>query len=711
MLKNIIINARKTEPAPPVYFTELWGTGLQQNLVGDNTTINRSSPVQIGTDTDWSYVHSGPNSYAIKTSGSLWAWGSNQYGEMGDNTSGLSDNRSSPVQVGTLTNWKKIVGYNKAIALKTDGTIWVWGRNGGALGLGDIVDRSSPVQMGTDTDWYDITDIPASLAIKTNGTLWGWGSTGNYLGFSLPANEFNEIVTANRSFSSFSSDNVHALAISQDGTLWGWGNQQSVGLLGLNGGDNFRSSAVQVGSDTNWSKITAGWNHCAGIKTDGTLWTWGRNTNGQLGLLDVVTRSSPVQVGTRSDWTQVSAGRSHTMALRSDGTFWSFGGNANGVLGVFGVARSSPVQVGTRSDWTQISSAEAHSAAIRSDGTLWTWGSNNLGRTGRNTTFSSLSSPVQVGTRSDWTQVSINQANSAAIRSDGTLWTWGQNGVGQLGDGTTINRSSPVQVGTRSDWTQVSTRSSTIAVVSDGTLWVWGLNSSGQLGLLDSISRSSPTQVGTLSNWVSGSGANVVNMVMDNSGKIYTAGLFTLNQIGVLGRSPTDNTERSSPVQIGTETNWAKFFHNCIQKTDSTVWTLRSKPTQVQGSTDWKILAFSDDVDTISTIKIGIKNDGTIWSWGNNSYGILGQNTSSAVTLSSPTQIGTDNNWHYISRIGNGSIQAIKTDGTLWGWGQPYTFGPGDLIERSSPTQVGTLSNWVSASNGYLIGHFIKRYT
>ena len=170
-----------------------------------------------------------------------------------------------------------------------------------------------------------------------------------------------------------------------------------------------------------------------------------------------------------SSWTQVSAGQSHTAAIRSDGGLFTWGFNGvppfffSGQLGLGDTTnRSSPVQVGT-SSWTQVGAGGNHTAAIRSDGGLFTWGFNSYGQLGNGNT-TSRSSPVQVGT-SSWTQVSTGSVHTAAIRSDGGLFTWGRNGYGRLGLGDTTNRSSPVQVGT-SSWTQVAAGSSHTAAIT-----------------------------------------------------------------------------------------------------------------------------------------------------------------------------------------------------------------------------------------------------
>jgi alpha-tubulin suppressor-like RCC1 family protein len=221
---------------------------------------------------------------------------------------------------------------------------------------------------------------------------------------------------------------------------------------------------VQVGALTNWKQVAVGWYHVAAIKTDGTLWTWGGNFQGQLGLGSVAYVSSPVQVGSLSNWKQVACNSiGHTLAVKTDGTLWSWGGNYRGQLGISAIGftagsagyYSSPVQVGSLTNWKQVAGGQSHSACIKTDGTLWTFGAGDSGQLG-NGTLISYSSPVQVGSLTNWKQLTAGYSNCAAIKTDGTLWNWGDNSQGQLGQSNITNRSSPVQVGTMTNWKQVA---------------------------------------------------------------------------------------------------------------------------------------------------------------------------------------------------------------------------------------------------------------
>lgn len=335
--------------------------------------------------------------------------------------------------------------------------------------------------------------------------------------------------------------------------LYVWGNN-AVGVLGLNNTAN-RSNPVLVGASYGWLRAEPGGS--SAIRRDGTLWTWGQNNNGQLGQNDLVHRSSPTQVGTDVDWYLVSAtiGGFNMAAIKTNGTLWVWGNNDFGKLGQNdnNTSRSSPVQVGTGTNWKQVVAGIKHTLAIQTNGTLWGWGYNTRGGLGQNDTVH-RSSPTQIGTDSNWKLVDCNVAQdefTVAIKTDGTMWAWGDNTNGQLGQGDTIHRSSPVQIGTGTDWRVVSCgfNGYVHAVRGNGSLWSWGYNQIGQLGQSNTIHRSSPVQVGALTSWqyVNGRGDGVTVAIQRN-GTLWSWGR---NESGQLGTGEYGNAHRSSPQQIG----------------------------------------------------------------------------------------------------------------------------------------------------------------
>jgi len=825
-----------------------WGRNNRGQL-GQNNATDISSPVQVGSGTTWSKVSSGTNHIlAIKTDGTLWAWGHDANGRLGLNTAGQYVYKSSPVQVGVLTNWSYVAGHSaSSLAIKTDGTLWSWGENSNAtLGHNDTVSRSSPVQVGTGTTWASVSAVQASgYGVKTDGTLWAWGYNGTgglAQGDTVARSSPVQVGSRNGGYPAISNNwsktsSIYnaSYAIKTDGTLWSWGRNRW-GELGLGNAwqdstvTTYRSSPTQIGSLTNWASLAtglgSGYGHMIAIKTDGTLWSWGDNRSGQLGQNNITNRSSPVQIGTgttwasaalstdgfsfaiktdgslwawganqntyrylgdgtnvyrsspvqvgngTSDWSKVACGRFHIIAIKTNGTIWGWSKNTNGELGLNDTQyRQSPSQIGALTNWLNVAAGAYFTLAVKTNGTLWAWGTNAWGQqgqgdSGNNTAGTGRSSPTQIGALTNWLNVAAGQYFSSAIKTDGTIWAWGNNGSGQFGQGNIIYRSSPVQVGT-STWSSLSTGyAHVLAIKTDGTLSTWGYNSSGQLGsnvgasqslpaqigyyaLWNKLSidyccfgiktdgslwswgnnyygqlgqnnvtyRSSPVQVGSLYDWRSVSAVKDSFVIATKTdGTLWTWGSNNLGQLG-----QNDAVHRSSPVQVGVLTTWLSsacgYNHAIATKTDGTLWAwgynnsgqlgqnnviYGSSPVQVGALTNWsKVFADNDWC-------LAIKTDGTLWAWGSNENGKLGD-VSSVIGRSSPVQIGSLTNWSSIS-MNNGHALATKTDGTLWAWGynQYGHLGQNDTDPRSSPVQIGSGTTWSRIAAGRDISFAIK---
>jgi len=362
----------------------------------------------------------------------LWTWGKGNYGQLGN--ASISDAFVPVTTFAGGTNWKQVVTGRRGItaAIKTDGTLWTWGRGDYAqLGNGIAVgNRSTPVTtFAGGTNWKQVSGGGThTAAIKTDGTLWTWG-TGNY------------------------------------------------GRLGNASTTIVSTPVTTFAGGTNWKQLSCGDDYTAAIKTDGTLWTWGRADFGNLGNASVtVTISTPVTTfAGGTNWKQVSGGNSHTAAIKTDGTLWVWGNGDSGRLGnnsVSGV--STPVTTfagGT--NWKQVACGEVHTVAIKTDGTLWTWGRAFPGLLGNGATaVVSVVTPITTfagGT--NWKQVSCGVNNTAAIKTDGTLWIWGTGTSGVLGNGVASGIiSTPVTTSAGgTNWKQVSTGFNHTAAVQAGT--------------------------------------------------------------------------------------------------------------------------------------------------------------------------------------------------------------------------------------------------
>jgi alpha-tubulin suppressor-like RCC1 family protein len=348
------------------------------------------------------------------------------------------------------------------------------------------------------------------FAIRANGTLWAWGANGNgQLGRGDTLSpQLTPVQIGSDTWRTIAAGTNHSLGIRTDNTLWAWGDNAN-GKLGL-GDTNQRLLPTQVQPGTTWKMITAGEQYTLGIRTDDTLWAWGQNNVGQLGLGDSTQRLSPAQTQPGTTWKIVKAGMYHSLGIRSDDTLWAWGYNVSGELGLSDTnARNVPTQVQPGTTWRTIAlgcggnsgdnppySFGSYSLAIRSNDTLWAWGNDICGQLGLGG-IGNFATPQQVQPGTFWKQISAGWWYSLGIRADDTLWSWGYNNWGQLGLGDNNSRNVPTQVQTGTTWKAISAnmRQHSLGIRTDDTFWAWAYNQEGELGLGDTQTRTTPTQV------------------------------------------------------------------------------------------------------------------------------------------------------------------------------------------------------------------------
>jgi alpha-tubulin suppressor-like RCC1 family protein len=335
---------------------------------------------------------------------------------------------------------------------------------------------------------------------------------------------------------------MYTIAIKTDGSLWAWGYNYP-GQLG-NGTEEPESAPIRIGNDADWKFIESGYDFNIAIKENGTLWAWGNNTTGQLGDGTTTIRTTPIQIGSATNWKYIAAGWDHVLAIKTDGTLWTWGDNVSGQLGLGSTTNVLlPTQLGTATDWKTADCGNDFSIAIKNNGTAWGCGANYFGNLGNATTNVVTTSYTQIGTDTNWTAISCGLYFSLGLKTNNTIYTWGSNADGQLGDGTTTSNFLPRQVGTGSNWQTIEAGGyHSSAINSNGELYAWGSNFYGELGYGTNVDIHSPVRIGTSTNWAAASFGIYRSCAIQSNNTIWSCGGYT---------GDGTYTARNTPTQIG----------------------------------------------------------------------------------------------------------------------------------------------------------------
>ena len=494
--------------------------------------------------------------------------------------------------------------------------------------------------------------------------------------------------------------------------------------------------------------VSMGDTHGLALRADGTVVSWGSDLSGQLGVGRPLFSTVPLKVPGLTNVKAIAAGWYQSFAIRQDGTVWGWGENFRGQLGDgTNVGRSSPVQVQGLTNAIMVCASHDHTAALRQDGTVWAWGLNWYGQLGNGSTDSS-STPVQVVGLAGITSIACGDYSSTvALRQDGTVWAWGANGSGQLGDGTTTNRLVPVQVKGLSN---VKAISGSTALKNDGTVWEWGgtntdpilvpvqlpgindvayisrNNGQGYGGLLSAIKSDGVTwwqwqrpqldMLGGSINWrwpslqvpvglLAGTAPGFdLTVLLKADGTVLASGV---NGYGESGNGTTNNPSTMSPVvglanivEIGTG-----FGHSLALDANGNVWAWGNDSVGQLGrgaalsSTVPAVVPGLSNIVKVSAwggTSLAVDQSGYVWAWGDNFHGQLGNGDGNGANLSSPVRLTAVQDVSTVS-IGGSTSMALKRDGTVWAWGLGNSTGG----FNPNPAPVPGLSNVISISANY----------
>ena len=727
--------------------------------LGNGSTTGSNVPVAVSNLTGVVAVAGGAfHGLALTSDGKVWAWGWNLYGQLGN---GSTTGSNVPVAVSNLTGVVAIAGGSfNSLALTSDGKVWAWGGNGsGQLGNGSTAGSNVPVPVSNLSGVVAIAagNNPYCLALRGDGKVWAWGynadgglGNGSTTDSSVPV-PVSDVIGFSGQVVAIAAGSNHSLALTSDGKVWAWGDN-SAGELG-NGSTTGSSVPVPVSDVVGFSgqvvAIAAGELHSLALTSNGKVWAWGDGPLGNNSTTDSSSVPVPVSdvVGFSGQVVAIAVGESHDLALTSNGKVWAWGYNGNGQLGNGSTTDSNvPVQAAI-AGVVAIAAGYYYSLALQGQATADAWGSDAYGELGNGDPGNNdTDTPGPVGNLRGVVAISSNGSYSLALTSLGQAWAWGYNYDGELGNGdpSRTNTNSPGRVSDVIDNNGRSVFSGRVAAIaagglhgmaltSDGLVWAWGTNELGQLGNGGPRNRSENTPVevaDVVENNVSVfrgrvaaiAGGGYHSLAMTSDGRAWAWGF---NQDGQLGNGSTTDSSVPVPVSDVVDVNGVSLFrgrvvamaagnaHSLALTSDGQVWAWganlcgelgtgdsveRNVPVQVRDVVDVKgVSLFRGRVVAIAAVSchsLALTSDGQVWLWGESFGGIDYQ----------PVQVSGVPSGRAVAIAGGYAHSlALTSDGVVWAWGwnQDGQLGNGSTTGSNVPVAVSNLTGAVAIAAGH----------
>lgn len=727
LLSNVTITEETSLNHPYGYMITIDGNGHTVTVKYDKTFVAQISNHLLGC------------SMLLYSDGTIWSCGENYYGELGLGNWNDAFNYTQEI---LLEKWKHINSNNNySMAIRDTGHIYGCGINSkGQLGIGNNDSVQTFTQGGNLTsDWkYVSCGYNHTFAIKENDTLWrcGEGTSGQLSNGGVDSNIFTIFETDY--WKDVSCGGNFTIGIKFDGTMWGTGSNNRGQLSVGNWTDEYYVFTQEESNSEDWASVSCGPDHTLALKTDGTIWSCGWGSNGNLGHGNYDELHTLTQIGTDNDWIYIFASDSRSTAIKSDGTLWSCGYNRNNSLGIGDYESDNftvLTQEITNKKWITVSSSFGHSVALRSDGIICgagiSYSGELIGHNERLPVYTPLlyqtknnnivlhncntidindvdieSSITANGTcdtsNNKFIDIACGESHALAINEDFTLWVVGDNSDRQLGlpaSGWNLE-ADWTQIGTEESWIQVAGGAGfSMTVRSNGNIYGCGLNTNGQLGRGNTNSITYFARSGSAYNWKQVSCGQRHSAAVNTNGQLYTTGYNYRGQLGL-----NDTTQRTSFTRVGENVDWESTScgeeFTVALKDHGTLWgtgynnvgqlglgdtSPRNQFTQIGTAEDWIFVACT----RIATY--AINSDGELWATGYNYYGSLGVGDSgSGNNRNVLTQEARgDTDWVMVGGTPSAAI-AVKRDGSVWTTGNTTSgqLGNGALGSTDVFTQI-----------------------